>query len=153
MGKIAISGTGLYTPPDVISNAELVEAYNEYVRRHNLAHADEIAAGTLHALLKSSDEFIFKASGIKHRHVVAKEGMLDPEIMCPRLKERPNEQLSLQAEMAVTRRAPGAGGGAPHAGGHRRRHHLRLDPAAGLTHSSPSRCRPRSASRASASTC
>ncbi len=102
MGKIAISGTGLYTPPDVITNAELVEAYNEYVRRYNLAHADEIAAGTLHALLKSSDEFIFKASGIKRRHVVAKEGMLDPEIMCPRLKERPNEQLSLQAEMAVT---------------------------------------------------
>lgn len=102
MGNIAISGTGLYAPPAVITNAELVEAYNEFVRRYNAAHADEIAGGSLQALMKSSDDFIFKASGIRRRHVVAPDGMLDPEIMCPRMKERPNDQISLQAEMAVT---------------------------------------------------
>ncbi len=101
MTRIAISGTGLYTPPETISNAELVAAYNEYVRRFNAAHHDEIAAGKMPAMLKSSDEFIVKASGIRKRHVVCKNGMLDPEIMCPRMPERPNDQLSLSAEIAI----------------------------------------------------
>lgn len=101
MIRIAISGTGLYTPPDKISNAELVGAYNEYVRRYNAAHAEATAAGAVPALLKSSDEFIFKASGIRSRHVVARDGMLDPEVMCPRLAERPNEELSLSAEISL----------------------------------------------------
>lgn len=99
--RIAISGTGLFSPADTISNAELVSAYNEYVRRHNLAHADEIHAGARPALLKSSDEFIVKASGIRSRHVLAKQGMLDPEIMCPRLAQRPNEELSYSAEIGI----------------------------------------------------
>jgi beta-ketodecanoyl-[acyl-carrier-protein] synthase len=99
--RIAISGTGLFTPADTITNAELIAAYNDYVHEFNVAHAAEIKAGTEHALLKSSDEFIVKASGIKRRHVVAKSGMLDPLVMCPRLPERPNEQISLSAEMAV----------------------------------------------------
>jgi beta-ketodecanoyl-[acyl-carrier-protein] synthase len=99
--RIAISGTGLYVPPDTISNAELVEAYNEYVRRYNTEHAREIASETLHPLLKSSDEFIIKASGIRRRHVMARNGMLDPEIMCPRVPERGNEDISISAEIAV----------------------------------------------------
>lgn len=93
--RVAISGTGLFTPAQSISNAELVAAYNEYVRRHNAAHPDEAH------LLKSSDEFIVKASGIRSRHVLAKEGMLDPEIMCPRLKQRANEELSYSAEIGI----------------------------------------------------
>ena len=101
MARTAISGTGLYTPPDSISNAELVHAYNEYVRQYNAAHHEAIVSGAVHPLLRSSDEFIFKASGIRSRHVVAKDGMLDPEVMCPRMPERPNEQLSLSAEISV----------------------------------------------------
>ncbi len=101
MTRIAITGTGLFTPPDTITNAELVAAYNDYVHEFNVTHAAEIKAGTEHALLKSSDEFIVKASGIKQRHVVAKKGMLDPLVMVPLLRERPNEQISLSAEMAV----------------------------------------------------
>jgi len=99
--RIAISGTGLYVPPDRITNVELVEAYNEYVRAHNAAHEADIDAGRMHAQLKSSDEFIYKASGIRNRHVVAKNGMLDPEIMCPRLPERPNGEIALSAEMGI----------------------------------------------------
>lgn len=101
MISIAISGSGLYTPPESIGNAELVQAYNEYVRRYNAAHHDAIAAGAMAPLLKSSDEFIFKASGIRRRHVLTREGMLDPEIMCPRLPERSNEELSVSAEIAI----------------------------------------------------
>jgi beta-ketodecanoyl-[acyl-carrier-protein] synthase len=101
VARTAISGTGLYTPSDSISNAELVHAYNEYVRQYNAAHHDAIVSSAIHPLLRSSDEFIFKASGIRSRHVVARNGMLDPEVMCPRMPERPNEQLSLSAEMSL----------------------------------------------------
>jgi beta-ketodecanoyl-[acyl-carrier-protein] synthase len=99
--SIAISGTGLYTPPESISNTELVQAYNEYVRRYNAAHHEAIAADAMPPLLKSSDEFIFKASGIRRRHVLSREGMLDPEVMCPRLPERPNEEISVSAEISI----------------------------------------------------
>jgi len=99
--SIAISGTGLFTPAESISNAELVQAYNEYVRRYNAAHHEAIVAGAMPPLLKSSDEFIFKASGIRRRHVLSREGMLDPEIMCPRLPERSNEEISVSAEISI----------------------------------------------------
>jgi beta-ketodecanoyl-[acyl-carrier-protein] synthase len=97
----ALSGTGLYTPAASISNDELVASFNEYVRRHNAAHAAAIAAGKIAPLAESSSEFVFKASGIKSRYVMDKAGILDPEILCPRLPERPNEQISILAEMAV----------------------------------------------------
>jgi len=99
--KVAISGTGLFTPAETITNAELVESFNEYVRCYNSDNAKAIAAGTIQPILKSSDEFIVKASGIKRRHVMAKRGMLEAGIMCPRMAERPNEQLSVMAEIAV----------------------------------------------------
>lgn len=98
---MALSGTGLHTPAHAISNDELVAAFNEYVRRFNHAHADAIAAGALAQLQDSSSEFVFKASGIKSRYVVDKAGILDPDTMCPRFPERPNEQISVLAEMAV----------------------------------------------------
>jgi len=99
---MALSGTGLFTPPHSISNDELVVSFNEYVRRHNAAHAEAIAAGSMAALAPSSAEFIVKASGIKNRYVMDKDAILDPEVMCPRIAERPNEQISILAEMAVT---------------------------------------------------
>ena len=107
--RVAISGTGLFTPTESISNAELVAAYNEFVRHYNAVHADEAH------LLKSSDEFIVKASGIHRRHVLAKDGMLDPETMCPRLKQRENEELSYSAEIgiAAARQALDAAGRTP----------------------------------------
>jgi beta-ketodecanoyl-[acyl-carrier-protein] synthase len=99
---LAVTGTGLYTPEQSISNDELVSSFNEFVRRHNEANASAIAAGTMTALAPSSTEFIVKASGIKNRYVMDKQGILDPDIMCPRLPERANDQLSILAEMAVT---------------------------------------------------
>ena len=51
---VVISATGLYTPPESITNAELVESFNTYVERYNAEHAADIAAGVLPALLPSS---------------------------------------------------------------------------------------------------
>lgn len=99
--KAAISGTGLYTPPESISNEELVEAFNQFVTNYNQQHASEIADGVVEALQESSAAFIEKASGIKSRHVVNKAGILDPERMKPFIAERSNDQPSVQCEMAV----------------------------------------------------
>ncbi|MEY4237405.1 MAG: hypothetical protein RL339_6 [Pseudomonadota bacterium] len=96
-----ISATGLYTPPETITNDELVASFNAYVERHNARHAAEIAAGTVEALQPSSAEFIEKASGIKSRHVMSKAPTLDPETMGPRWPERSNDELSVMAEIGV----------------------------------------------------
>lgn len=96
-----IAATGIYVPPHSISNDQLVAAFNAYVSEFNSVNAAAIAAGDVAQLLPSSSEFIEKASGIKSRHVVDRDGILDPAIMRPHIPERPNEQLSVLAEMAV----------------------------------------------------
>jgi beta-ketodecanoyl-[acyl-carrier-protein] synthase len=96
-----IAATGLYTPPQSVSNEELVETFNAYVARFNAANSDAIAAGETQALIPSSAEFIEKASGIKSRFVVDKTGIVDPDVMRPIIPERPNEEISVLAEMAV----------------------------------------------------
>ena len=101
MTDAVIAATGLYTPPHSLSNAELVETFNAYVARFNAANAQTIAAGEVVALIPSSAEFIEKASGIKSRFVVDKTGLVDPEVMRPVIAERPNDQISLLAEIAV----------------------------------------------------
>ncbi len=101
MATPVITGTGLWTPPHSISNAELVASFNAWADRWNTDHAAEIAAGTVQAKPQSSVEFIEKASGIRARHVVDKSGPLDPDIMCPRIPERADEDLSILAEIAV----------------------------------------------------
>jgi beta-ketodecanoyl-[acyl-carrier-protein] synthase len=101
MKPVVISGTGLFTPPNSISNDELVTAFNAYVELFNAEHAEKIAAGEVAALEPSSSAFIEKASGIKSRYVMEKAGILDPTHMTPRIKERADEELSLQAEICV----------------------------------------------------
>ncbi|WP_299563768.1 beta-ketoacyl-ACP synthase III [uncultured Sulfitobacter sp.] len=97
----AITGTGVFTPDQVITNAELVKAFNAYVDIYNAEHSDEIAAGTLPAKDPSSEEFILKASGIEQRYVIDKTGILDPHIMHPLLRQRTDDEPSLMAEMAL----------------------------------------------------
>jgi beta-ketodecanoyl-[acyl-carrier-protein] synthase len=101
MNRVVISGTGLFTAPNSISNDELVASYNSYVRKFNADNADEIAAGKVQKLEESSVEFIEKASGIKRRSVMEKDGILDPLRMRPKFAARANGELSMQAEMAV----------------------------------------------------
>ena len=96
-----ISATGLFTPEASITNEELVTSFNRYIELFNQRNADAIAAGELEPLQPSSVEFIEKASGIKARHVMVKEPILDPEIMAPRWDERPDEEISILAEIGV----------------------------------------------------
>ncbi len=96
-----ISATGLYTPPESISNEELVASFNSYVERFNAEHEAAIASGEVLELQPSSVEFIEKASGVKSRHVMSKASLLDPAIMTPRWDERPNDEISVMAEMGV----------------------------------------------------
>ena len=73
MNLAVIAATGLHTPAQSVSNAELVAAFNAYVDLHNTKHAGEIAArAPSQALIPSSEAFIEKASGIKSRYVVDK---------------------------------------------------------------------------------
>ena len=101
MSAAVIAATGLYTPPNSLSNAELVEAFNAYVERFNTTNTAAIAAGEVAALTPSSVEFIEKASGIKARYVVDKTGLVDPDVMRPNIPERSNDEISVLAEMAV----------------------------------------------------
>ena len=90
-----ISATGLFTPEESISNAELVESYNAYADKYNAENPDA------EPLTHSSVEFIEKASGIKSRHVVDKASVLNADTMAPRLRERSNEEISIMAEIGV----------------------------------------------------
>lgn len=98
---IVISGTGLWTPPEAISNEELVEAYNTYAQHYNRKYAQEIDTGARPPKPQSSAAFIENASGIKSRYVVTREGILDPERMRPLIPERNDDELCVQAEMGV----------------------------------------------------
>ncbi len=101
MQKVVISGTGLYTPPNSISNEELVQSFNAYVEQFNSENAEAIARGDVAPLAPSSTEFIEKASGIKSRYVVNKSGILDVNRMKPDIPERSNDEWSVLCEMSI----------------------------------------------------
>jgi beta-ketodecanoyl-[acyl-carrier-protein] synthase len=101
VSQIVISGTGLYTPPESISNAELVASLTVAVDRWNREHAEDIAAGIEQARATPHEDFILKASGIRSRYVVDKAGVLDPDRLRPSLKLRGENELGIQAEMAL----------------------------------------------------
>ncbi len=97
----AITGSGVFTPENVITNAELVTAFNKYADKMNAQNADAIAAGEIEPMQHSSEEFIFKASGIEKRYVMDKDGVLDPDVMHPLLRQRSDDEPGIMTEMAV----------------------------------------------------
>ncbi|MEO1136202.1 MAG: beta-ketoacyl-ACP synthase III [Pseudomonadota bacterium] len=101
VADIRIVGTGLFTPPNAISNDELVASFNAYVDAFNKKNAPEIASGEIEPLQPSSSEFVEKASGIKSRYVLDKDGILDVARMAPHIPPRPNSEISVLAEIAV----------------------------------------------------
>ena len=101
MHRVQISGTGLFTPSESISNSELVDSYNKFVDEYNAKNQKEIENGSILPIEKSSVEFIEKASGVKSRFVQNKSGILDTSFMRPKLRERNEEELSNLAEMGV----------------------------------------------------
>jgi beta-ketodecanoyl-[acyl-carrier-protein] synthase len=98
---VSITGTGLFTPPESISNAELAASLTASVEKWNGARAAEIEAGTVEARSAPDEAFIVKASGIESRYVMEKSGVLDPDRMRPRLETRSEDELGIQAEMAM----------------------------------------------------
>jgi beta-ketodecanoyl-[acyl-carrier-protein] synthase len=97
MHRVIISGVGAEIPQASISNQELVESFNIWVDAENARRSK-----TGQDLLQKSDaDFILHASGIKTRHVIEREGILDPARMAPRILARPDEELSVQAEFGV----------------------------------------------------
>lgn len=101
MTDVVITGTGLFTPQHAIDNDALVATFNAWVEQENARNAKAIAAGDCQPLAFSSSDFIEKASGIKSRYVLDAEGILDPQRMRPRLPQRANDELSIQAEIAL----------------------------------------------------
>lgn len=99
--SVSITGTGLFTPPESISNAELAASLTASVEKWNGEHTADIEAGTVEARSAPDEAFIVKASGIESRYVMEKSGVLDPDRMRPRLETRSEDQLGIQAEMAL----------------------------------------------------
>ena len=91
----------MWKPPHVITNEELVEAYNAYAEKFNEENSAHIESGETEAKPLSSAEFIEKASGIKARYAYIKDGILDIDRMRPRIPERSEGELSHQGEMAL----------------------------------------------------
>jgi len=97
MKRVTISGIGVEIPEAVITNEELVASFNSWVDAENERRS---AAGEP-PLARSDSEFIVYASGVRERHVLEREGILDPTRMTPRFAERPDDELSLMAEFGV----------------------------------------------------
>ncbi len=98
---VVITGTGLAHPPHAVTNAELVRSLTEATARWNDEHAAEIERGDEVARAAPDEEFILKASGIRSRYVIDREGVLDPDRLRPLVERRSEDQLGIQAEMAL----------------------------------------------------
>ncbi|MFO8126460.1 beta-ketoacyl-ACP synthase III [Yoonia sp.] len=101
MHNVAITGTGVFTPTETVTNDELVTAFNAYTDLWNAENAAAIAAGTAEAKPHSSSDFIVAASGIERRHLLDKTGILDPARMFPRFTPRADDQPGFMAEIGV----------------------------------------------------
>jgi beta-ketodecanoyl-[acyl-carrier-protein] synthase len=99
--EIVISASGVWTPPYVITNDELVDSYNRYAEKFNSDNKETIESGQIEKKPLSSVRFIEKASGIKSRYVYTREGILDIDRMCPKFPERKENETSNQAEIAI----------------------------------------------------
>ena len=99
MARVQISGTGLFTPKESISNEELVNSFNKFVDEYNESNKESIQKGEISTLEKSNADFIEKASGVKSRYVQDKSGILDTSFMRPKLRERSENELSNLAEI------------------------------------------------------
>jgi beta-ketodecanoyl-[acyl-carrier-protein] synthase len=101
LSRILITGTGLFTPPDSVTNAELVESLGAANEKWNADHRSQIESGDLEERDMPSEKFIMRASGIGNRFVMDKKGLLDPARLRPHLPLRGEDELSIQAEICM----------------------------------------------------
>ena len=99
--KVVISGSGVWHPPNILTNEELVGAYNAYSEQFNADNRAAIDSDEIAEMQLSSPEFVEKASGIKQRYIYKKEGVVDISRMRPYIEERSEDELSHQAEFAL----------------------------------------------------
>ncbi|MGB6118994.1 MAG: beta-ketoacyl-ACP synthase III [Mesorhizobium sp.] len=97
MNRVIISGIGVEIPETSITNDELVASFNEWVDRENV----ERAASGREPMSKSDSDFIVYASGVKNRHVLVRDGILDVGRMAPRIPARGDDELSVMAEFGM----------------------------------------------------
>src|SRR5690242_7984703 len=97
MNRVAITGIGVKIPEAEITNEQLVASFNEWVGRENKKREK---CGK-EPLPESSVAFIEHASGVKSRHVISADGVLDPERMTPRIPRRDNDEVSVMAEFGL----------------------------------------------------
>ena len=74
MKRVVLSGVGVEIPEASISNEELVDSFNVWVDRENATRCLNGAP----LLQKSDSDFIVYASGVRNRHVLVRDGILDP---------------------------------------------------------------------------
>lgn len=67
MKTAVVTGTGLWTPDEGITNAELVDSLSQAVNAWNAEHAEAIERGELEERDLPSERFIVRASGVHHR--------------------------------------------------------------------------------------
>ena len=101
MKDIHIAGTGIWYPEDTISNDEIVLSFNSYVDNFNTNNKDRIDRGEIEKLEYSSTEFIEKASGIKTRHVIDKNNILNINKMMPSVVHEDESKMSIHAEVGI----------------------------------------------------
>lgn len=97
MQRVIISGIGVEIPESTITNDELVDSFNAWI---DLQNAERAARGEA-PLAKSNTDFIVYASGVKNRHVLVRDGILDVDRMAPRIPARGDDELSVMAEFGV----------------------------------------------------
>ncbi len=97
MNRVILSGIGTEIPPEQISNEELVDSFNRHVDAENLRRAE--AGEPL--LEHSNTDFIVTASGVRNRHVLTREGILDPARMSPIVPRRGEDEVSVMAEFGL----------------------------------------------------
>ena len=101
MDNIFIAGTGIWYPQAKVSNEELVNSYNQYAKNFNNKYKESIKDGSVESMELSSAEFIEKASNIKSRYVIDKEGSLDINRMKPRVNNEHPDRLSMHAKVDI----------------------------------------------------
>ena len=101
MKRAVLTGSGLWTPSEGITNEELVASLSEAVEAWNAEHAEEIARGELEERDTPNERFIVRASGVHHRYVIEKSGVLDPKRLRPHLPTRSEEEDSIQCEISL----------------------------------------------------
>ncbi|MBX3275170.1 MAG: beta-ketoacyl-ACP synthase III [Sandaracinaceae bacterium] len=89
MTQPRITGVGSHLPPALVTNEELCGTFNRWARGED-PDAPE-----------SSPAFIDQVSGIRARHFWDASGILDLSRMAPRIPDRADEELSVQAELGL----------------------------------------------------